>query len=343
MVDSSIYVANSASPNNNLALYSPGANGDVGPTATLSNPATGVNDPTGMAIDASGKTYIANSFSSIGQLSGSVTIYPSGNYGADVPSATIMGADTGLVSPDGIALDSSSDIYVSNEYGGANQQGTVTVYAAGSAGNVMPTATIVASNTGSPSNTSFYPTGIAVDASGNIYVLTYCTSGATGAGYCVDVFPPGSNGTVNPNSVIIGQLNQPSGIVLDSDGNIYVANKGNDSIAVYAAGSSGNVAPLAVISGSDTGLFSPGGIGVDSGGNIYVANSSDSSGGPAGSVTVYAPEQRKRGTRTDYIRFLHSALDSHGACARFNRTIAGPLSRVQRAHGDGLIPTRDEP
>jgi Beta-propeller repeat/NHL repeat len=287
LVDSSIYVANFG--NDDLALYSLGANGNAAPTTSLGSPVTGLDGPVGIAVDANQKTYVANSFLSIGNPSGSVTIYPSGGYGVGgAPRATIIGANTGLLSPSGIALDTNGNIYVSNASGGSTGKGSVTVYAPTSNGNATPSATIVAANSYLG---IFDPTGVAVDTSGNIYALAFGTLGSS-IGDCIDVFPPGSNGTVTPSSVIIGgqtQLAQPSGMTLDSHGNIYVANKTNPpSITMYAAGSSGNVAPTSMISGSNTGLTSPVGIGVDSSGNIYVVNSANSGGGIAGSVTVYS-------------------------------------------------------
>lgn len=256
----------------------------MSPTATLSNPPNGLNGPTAIAVDASGKTYVANSFLSIGNPSGSVTVYPSSARGlAGVPSATVIGSNTGLLSPTGIALDSSGHIYVSNASGGASKNGSVTVYAPASNGNVTPSATIVSADI-------FDPAGVALDSNGNIYVTCSIVSGHT-IGYAIDVFPPASNGNLTPSSIIIGsqtQLDQPGGITLDSQGNIYVANRANNSVTMYAAGSSGNIAPSIVISGSNTGLTSPIGIGVDSVGNIYVVNSSNAGGGAAGSVTVYA-------------------------------------------------------
>jgi hypothetical protein len=64
----------------------------------------------------------------------------------------------------------------------------------------------------------------------------------------------------------------------------YVANEGSgiggvDSAKIYAAGSNGNVAPIATIAGPLTQLDKPNGIAVDSIGNIYVANDA-SAGAP---------------------------------------------------------------
>jgi hypothetical protein len=56
-------------------------------------------------------------------------------------------------------------------------------------------------------------------------------------------------------------------MALDSSANIYVTNNGSllggtDSITVYSAGSSGNVAPLTTITGFITGLGGPQGIAI---------------------------------------------------------------------------------
>jgi hypothetical protein len=77
----------------------------------------------------------------------------------------------------------------------------------------------------------------------------------------------------------------------------------SQSITIYPADSIGDVAPIAVISGSNTDLQLPQGIAVDTDGNIYVANdgnledvAEDASryddrprADPADSITVYAP------------------------------------------------------
>ena len=78
----------------------------------------------------------------------------------------------------------------------------------------------------------------------------------------------------------------PVGIAVDDARAIYVADVRDNSIAVFAAGTAGNVAPARRIGGPHTGLNAPGGIAVDRVGNIYVANQNDGLSG--GSVTVYA-------------------------------------------------------
>ena len=81
-------------------------------------------------------------------------------------------------------------------------------------------------------------------------------------------YPVGSSGDVMPSVVIGGpesQLDEPNRVALHSSGKIYVTNGhgGQDeSITVYPAGSSGDVAPIITITGPDTGLSGANGIAI---------------------------------------------------------------------------------
>ena len=103
------------------------------------------------------------------------------------------------------------------------------------------------------------------------------------------VYAAGSNGDAAPIRTIRGPrtlLIGPQGVAVDSTGRVYVVNDnrnfGSSSVTVYAAGASGDVAPIQAIAGADTGLDAPEGIAVDDRQNIYVADSASNS------VTVYA-------------------------------------------------------
>ena len=308
-VDSSgnIYVANTQ--DSSIIVYSVLPNGAVTPIAAIRGVKTKLKSPHGIALDSSGNVYVTND-------AGRVTVYPplGSSIGTlnEAPSATIAGAKTKLDSPQGIALDSSGNIYVTNIAGGSSNTGTVTIYSPqGSKTGTLdepPIATIAGADTG-----LYNPLGIALDSSGNIYVAN-CASCRGGSGDRVVVYSPrGSRkGTLNeaPTAIITGAdtgLNYPAGIALDSSGKIYVTNAGSDpsgsSVTVYPpqAGSTGtlNEAPIAMISGANTGLaFSfefPAGIALDSSGKIYVANDQ---GGPSatGTVTVYSPLGSDTGT-----------------------------------------------
>ena len=246
------------------------------PLATISGPATDLSYPQGIALDSSDDVYVADN------RANSLFVYPAGIHGNVAPSSatisTIM--TTGLGWPQGIALDSSGKIYVADDGPGANGPGSVFVYPAGGNANAAPSATISGGNTGLS-----YPQGIALDSNGKIYV-------ADESATSVFVYSAGSKGNVAPTLTISGpltDLDTPEGIALDSSRNIYVADDGDEScdgtesVYVYPPGSTGNVAPSAIITGGNTGLCYPYGIALDSSGNIYVADEG------AASVFVYPP------------------------------------------------------
>lgn len=210
--------------------------------------------------------YVANAYAS---STGSITIYPlsaTGNYNPG--TNVIVGSGTLLNEPFSVALDSAGNIYAANEL-----SSSITVYAAGSSGNVSPTWQIVGSKTGLAT-----PSGVAVDTSGNIYATNGVNDNGTPP-YSVTVYPAGSNGNVTPSRTITGSktgLSQPYSIAVDSSGNIYVANAGTcggcETVTVYSSTQNGNVSPIRTISGSNTG-FGNGSIDVAwFGGRIYITS-----------------------------------------------------------------------
>ena len=272
--------------NSILTVYPANPSGTLNetPLATiLASNTTGLCDPYGVAIDRSGKIYVANNGVN------SLTVYAANPMGTlnQAPLATIAGQNTGLNIPTGIAVDASGNIYVANP-GNAAGGGSVTVYAANPSGtlNEAPLATISGGSTGVAS-----PKGVAVAADGKIYVANAFFNPPS-----VTVYAANPSGTVNgaPLATITGAstgLYFPNAIAFDASGNIYVANPLGGSfigsITVYAANPSGtlNEAPLATIVGASTGLNVPTGIAVDASGKIYVTNSGNGSGT---SITVYA-------------------------------------------------------
>ena len=86
--------------NNSVTVYPSSANGDVPPVATITGAATGLNAPTGLALDiANGEIYVAN-------VNGNaITVYPISANGNVAPTRTIAGGSTGLNRPFGIAFD----------------------------------------------------------------------------------------------------------------------------------------------------------------------------------------------------------------------------------------------
>jgi 6-phosphogluconolactonase (cycloisomerase 2 family) len=247
-----------------VTVYAGGANHNAKPIQQISGSYTQLDEPTGVAVDASGNIYVAN-FGGGSSGEGTITVYAAGSTGNVAPTAVISGSYTELYEPVGIALDPvNGDIYVAN-YFGPDSDGSVTFYAPAANGNVAPLGDINGSYT---MLDTYKPNGIALDSSGNIYV-------SSSTGVSILVFAANSTGNVPPSSLISGYntgLDEPEGLTLDSSAHIYVANEGNNTLTVYAAGSNGNASPIRTISGKKTKLSEPDGIALDANNNVYAAN-----------------------------------------------------------------------
>ncbi|HUO06675.1 MAG TPA: PQQ-binding-like beta-propeller repeat protein, partial [Candidatus Binataceae bacterium] len=265
-----IYVSNESG--NSVTVYPLSGNGNISPMAKIGGANTGLNQPSGIKVDAGGNIYVAN------VVAGTIDTFPPSSNGNVQPvriisglggpegivldasrhiyaaigggigrlivnAATIAGVNTGLDYPWGITLDASGNIYAAN-----NQEDSITAYPVGSSGDAQPFAIISGPSTGLG-----FPRGIAMDSSENLYVANFSYNN-------VIVYPAGSNGDAQPSAVIEG-LSEPNDVAVDADGNIYVANYEN-SIMVFPPGSNGNVAPIRTLAGSATGLNYPQGIAV---------------------------------------------------------------------------------
>jgi hypothetical protein len=177
---------------------------------------------------------------------------------------TLAGPLTNLNVPDGIAVDSKANVYVTNLQGRSVEEFTLP----SPTPTASPTATPTASPTPSPT-----------------------PSGATPSPSPTPV-PTPTPVNIAPVATLTTDIGQPTGIALDSSGKIYVSDLASPvcapacpAILIFPAGSNGAVTP-AYIAGSKTTLFSPTDVKVDASGNIYVADTKSSG---AGVIDVFAP------------------------------------------------------
>ncbi len=174
-----------------------------------------------------------------------------------------------------LALDPSANLYVATTT-------DVREYTVGASGTASPTRTLPLNATTTLAN---MPTGIAADASGNIYV----SESGTG----VAVFSATATGSVAPTRFISGAnttLVDPFQLAVDGSGNLYVMNfiaAGNVDIVEFAPTANGNVAPLRTL---NVGVL---GFTINSAGSIYAVTTSG--------VDIFAPGASGTPTPTQTI------------------------------------------
>jgi uncharacterized protein (TIGR03437 family) len=199
-----------------------------------------LNEPLGVAVDAAGNIYIADSFNSrirmvangtITTLAGNSFIGLSGDGGA-ATSAT-------LNRPQGVAVDAAGNVYIAD----TDNHVVRKVAVDGTISTVAGNGTWGYSGDGGPATQAalFYPKSVAVDAAGNLYIADTFNSRirvvaadgtiTTVAGNGV----PGDRGDGGPATS--ARLKFPSAVALDAAGNLYIADTQNSRIRLLAPAS----------------------------------------------------------------------------------------------------------
>jgi len=245
------YVANTGS--NTITVFTTDDTGNVAPTLTIGGANTGLDQPQGILLDATGVLLVTS------LNPPRILVFAAHAVGDVAPIASIVGANTGLVQPNGLALDASGRLYVANSGGNS-----VLVFARGASGNVAPVTTIAGANTALNG-----PEGIGLDLHGRLFVTNALGNSITifnadASTSSITVYESGAKGNAATIDTIAGTntaLDQPQGVALDPAGRIYVANSGFTShqyrITVYGAGAHGNVVPAVTLAGNNTGLSVP--------------------------------------------------------------------------------------
>ena len=254
-----------ASPQSMTAYDGDWTNGDTAPSKTLAGIATGIADPQDVAIDSSGRTYIAN-------LNGDVTVHAAdwaaGNT-APIRSIPTRGANTGLIDPQGIHATDDGTIYVTQTLRDGSfpptRFGQVRVFSPTASGDVAPIRTISGSN--APGNTGLgYATGVAVGPDGLIYVAADWDG--------VKVFAANADGDVAPVKSLSGSATR---VAFDASGRLYVMDHNANEIRAYEAGFADGASPIKTLRGGSSGLSRLTDLAFDSSGRMYVALESPSS------------------------------------------------------------------
>jgi sugar lactone lactonase YvrE len=212
-----------------------GYSGDGGPAVKAL-----LNSPSGVAVDASGNLYIADTLNNVirkvSASTGIITTAAGNGYGAGINSGG-FGGDAGpatkaeLSYPEGVTLDASGNLYISDTLNMRVRKvdastGIITTVAGngvqGSSGD----------NGAATSAELNHLMGISTDASGNLYIadtgnmrvrkvdvstgMISAMAGSGTQGYAGDGGPAGN-----------AKLNNPWSTVVDASGNVYIADYAN--------------------------------------------------------------------------------------------------------------------
>lgn len=216
-----------------------GFSGDGGPATSAQ-----LDSPTGVAVDANGNLYIADTLNNrIREVTGSTitTIAGTGaaGYSGDGGAATAASLDQ----PTAIAVDSRGDIYIADTNNNRIREitGTTINTVAGDGQQAFSgdggQATAAALDS---------PTGVAVDASFNIYIGDTGNQRvrmvASASGVISTIAGTGADGFTADGPALSAALSDPSGVYVDSTGTVYVADSNNNRIRAI---SGGNIATIA--------------------------------------------------------------------------------------------------
>jgi sugar lactone lactonase YvrE len=229
-----------------------------------------LDSPSGIAIDNAGNIYLPETHS---QLIRKIT--PQGVVSSYAGSSSLYPTSNGTVStvtlyyPEAVAVDASGNLYIADGSRMWIQKITPTGVAtvlAGSGG--------IGADNGIGSKATFnFPSGLAVDASGNVYVTD------SGNNLIRKITPEGLvttfAGNGNKNSVdgtgTSASFNSPFAIATDSNGNVYVTDNGSYKIR--------KITPGGVVSTLCSNAFGDcTGIALDNSRNVYITNLSGSNG-----------------------------------------------------------------
>jgi uncharacterized protein (TIGR03437 family) len=265
-----------------------GASGFSGDSGLATSAA--LKGPSSVAVDSTGNVYIADTGNNrvrkvdthgiITTVAGSANTVIAVNLGDGGPAIS-----ANLNFPRGVVADSSGNLYISDtgnlRVRKVDTTGTITTVVGngsiGAVGNV--------GDGGAATAAAVNPVGLALDSAGNLYIadgqdnLIRKVSG----GMINSIAGNGNNGYIGDGSTAVrAMLNQPQGVAVDSSGNVFIADTGNEVIReVNSSGVINTIAGTGNIGNYGDGgpataatLDTPTDIAMGASGTVYIANAS---------------------------------------------------------------------
>jgi serine/threonine protein kinase, bacterial len=235
------------------------------------------NTPFGLALDNTGHIYVADQLNSCIRKIDTTVNYVSTFAGTGTSgflNGNALSAQFDL--PMDVAIDKYGNVFVADQGNNIIRMITPSGMVSSFAGSGAPGLV-----DGDDTTAEFLsPQGVAVDTSGNIYVAdagNNCIRKITPAGITSTLAGALTHGFTNGTGGV-AQFSKPEGVAVDANGNIYIADAGNNVIRKITP--TGEVSTFAGSgafgyadgSGSAAQFSAPAGVAVDASGNVYVAD-----------------------------------------------------------------------
>ena len=291
--DNNLYIADLA--NNRVRMVNPsgiistfaGQNGLFGEGYPAVN--AELTFPLNLTTDAAGNVYLADIYNHrvrmINASTGKITtVAGAGISGYEDAFSGDGGAATlaHIYYPSAVAVDAAGNLYICDQ----DNQRIRKVSSSGIISTIAGNGTVGYAGNGTSALTAefHYPTGIAVDAAGNVYVCDNNNHRVRKINTSGTITTLAGNGVAGYNGdgipATMAQLNYPADVAVDAMGNVYLSDQGNNRIRVIdttgvintiagdgTPGNSGDGGPAIAAQ-----LWIPQGIKIDNAGNIFIAD-----------------------------------------------------------------------
>jgi NHL repeat len=245
---------------------------------------SGFNDPQGIAVAPNGTVYVADTLNN--QIVMLTPNLPGNSSSAVVPTGT-------LHSPQGLAVDAAGDLFI-----GDTPNLSARILEVVASGGVL-TNTVKTIYSGGFLN---QPISLAINSANTTFANTLFIGDSQvfggGAIYSINL----TSKTPTPVAVSIKGLPQsftPSALVLDVQGNLYIANSANGG-GVYVAPAAGGGTAQSIRTGNFT-IYQPQGLALDASGDLFILSQLSGFSAPNGEQVIEVPGASPTIQSTPYI------------------------------------------